>query len=147
MMKLLFGVGRVLKARPFLALCLVLLAALGIYRELYHNQVNAALELEAQNAQATIDAQEIAAERRYLFMQQQQERLEQRNRELARQNQLEQAALTEIARMNEAADELVKAKRERLQQLQNDFAVLSERVPDAVVRVLQHTGAEDSNDP
>lgn len=147
MMKLFFSVGRLLKARPFLAVCLVLLAALGIYRELYHKELNAALELQAQNAQATIDAQEIAAERRYRFMQQQQERLEQRNRDLARQNQLEQAALTEIARMNEAADELVKAKLERLQQLQSDYAVLSDRVPDAVVRVLQHTGTEDSNHP
>lgn len=145
MIKPLLKAGRLLAAKPTLALCIGLVGALLLYRELYHREVNQSLSLAAEQAQATVRAQEIAAERRYEFMQQELSRLEAERQERMRMQQLERAALAEMARMNEMANEQVQAKRNQIEQLKAAHASLSARVPDPAVRLFESSEYTNSD--
>jgi len=136
-MKLLLTAGRLLKARPFLAVCLILLTGLLWYREQYHDERTAALELAAQQQAAVNEAQEIAAERRLAFYNEQQERLEQRNQELINRNKLEQAALVETARIYEAANEIIEHQFKKIDELKAEHEALRHRVPDNAISLFE----------
>ena len=136
-MKFLFAAGKLLKARPFLAACLILLTGLLWYREQYHDERTAALELAAQQQAAVNEAQEIAAERRLAFYNEQQERLEQRNQELINRNKLEQAALVETARIYEAANEIIEHQFKKIDELKAEHEALRYRVPDNAISLFE----------
>lgn len=136
-MKILIAVGKLLKARPFLAGCLILLAGLLWYREQYHDERTAALELAAQQQAAVNEAQQIAAERRIQFFTEQKERLEQRNQELINRNKLEQAALVETARINEAANEIIEHQFRKIEELKAKHESLRHRVPDDAISLFE----------
>ena len=136
-MKFLLTAGRLLKARPFLAVCLILLTGLLWYREQYHDERTAALELAAQQQAAVNEAQEIAAERRLAFYNEQQERLEQRNQELINRNKLEQAALVETARIYEAANEIIEHQFKKIDELKAEHEALRHRVPDNAISLFE----------
>ena len=136
-MKFLFAAGKLLKARPFLAACLILLTGLLWYREQYHDERTAALELAAQQQAAVNEAQEIAAERRLAFYNEQQERLEQRNQELINRNKLEQAALVETARIYEAANEIIEQQFKKIDELKAEHEALRYRVPDNAISLFE----------
>jgi len=135
--KFLYAAGKLLKARPFLAACLILLTGLLWYREQYHDERTAALELAAQQQAAVNEAQEIAAERRLAFYDEQQARLEKRNQDLINQNKLEQAALVETARINEAANEIIEHQFKRIDELKAEYAALREPLPDDAIRMFE----------
>jgi len=134
--------GRLLIARPALALCIVLLGGMLVYRELYHRSEREGLQAAADQAAADMESYEIAQERRYLFMQQELDRLDQERAEQLRMQRVERAALTELARMNEMAHELVRARLARIDELKSEYDSLNQPVPDAVVRLFEST-----NDP
>jgi len=136
-MKFLLTAGRLLKARPFLAVCLILLTGLLWYREQYHDERTAALELAAKQQAAVNQAQEIAAERRLAFYNEQQERLEQRNQELINRNKLEQAALVETARIYEAANEIIENQFKKIDELKAEHEALRHRVPDNAISLFE----------
>ena len=136
-MKFLLTAGRLLKARPFLAVCLILLTGLLWYREQYHDERTAALELAAKQQAAVNEAQEIAAERRLAFYNEQQERLEQRNQELINRNKLEQAALVETARIYEAANEIIENQFKKIDELKAEHEALRHRVPDNAISLFE----------
>ena len=136
-MKFLFAAGKLLKARPFLAACLILLTGLLWYREQYHDERTAALELAAQQQAAVNEAQEIAAERRLAFYNEQQERLEQRNQELINRNKLEQAALVETARIYEATNEIIEHQFKKIDELKAEHEALRYRVPDNAISLFE----------
>ena len=136
-MKLLLTAGRLLKARPFLAACLILLTGMLWYREQYHDERTAALELAAQQQAAVNEAQEIAAERRMAFYNEQQERLEQRNQELINRNKLEQAALVETARIYEATNEIIEHQFKKIDELKAEHEALRYRVPDNAISLFE----------
>lgn len=104
------------------------------------------MELAAAQDRATIEAKDIAAERRQLFFLEQQERLEQRNQELINRNKLEQAALNETARMNEAANELIDAQFAKIEELKAKHESLRHRVPDDAIRLFEQTARKDPHD-
>ena len=126
-----------MKARPFLAVCLILLTGLLWYREQYHDERTAALELAAKQQAAVNQAQEIAAERRLAFYNEQQERLEQRNQELINRNKLEQAALVETARIYEAANEIIEHQFKKIDELKAEHEALRHRVPDNAISLFK----------
>ena len=136
-MKFLLTAGRLLKARPFLAVCLILLTGLLWYREQYHDERTAALALAAKQQAAVNQAQEIAAERRLAFYNEQQERLEQRNQELINRNKLEQAALVETARIYEAANEIIEHQFKKIDELKAEHEALRHRVPDNAISLFE----------
>ena len=136
-MKFLYAAGKLLKARPFLAACLILLTGLLWYREQYHDERTAALELAAKQQAAVNQAQEIAAERRLAFYNEQQERLEQRNQELINRNKLEQAALVETARIYEAANEIIEQQFKKIDELKAEHEALRHRVPDNAISLFE----------
>jgi len=135
--KFLYAAGKLLKARPFLAACLILLTGLLWYREQYHDERTAALELAAKQQAAVNQAQEIAAERRLAFYNEQQERLEQRNQELINRNKLEQAALVETARIYEAANEIIEHQFKKIDELKAEHEALRYRVPDNAISLFE----------
>jgi hypothetical protein len=135
--KFLYAAGKLLKARPFLAACLILLTGLLWYREQYHDERTAALELAAQQQTAVNQAQEIAAERRLAFYNEQQERLEQRNQELINRNKLEQAALVETGRIYEAANEIIEHQFKKIDELKAEHEALRHRVPDNAISLFE----------
>nr|BDD48060.1 hypothetical protein 14 [Pseudomonadaceae bacterium] len=137
-------VGRFLIGRPGLALGIAALVGVLYWREQAHDAESELLQLQADSAAAVIDAQELNAERRVQFMNQQAERLEQRNRDLARRNRAAEASLSELSKINQAADALVKSKWKQLDELKAEYAVLSERVPDSVVRLLSTKNPHDT---
>ena len=136
-MKFLYAAGKLLKARPFLAACLILLTGLLWYREQYHDERTAALELAAKQQAAVNQAQEIAAERRLAFYNEQQERLEQRNQELINRNKLEQAALVETARIYEATNEIIEHQFKKIDELKAEHEALRYRVPDNAISLFE----------
>lgn len=144
-MKFLLTAGKLLKARPFLAGCLILLAGMLWYREQYHDERTAALKLAAQQQAAVNQAQEIAAERRLAFFNEQQARLEQRNQELIKRNKAEQAALVEVARIYEAANEIIARKFEQIDELKAEHAVLRQPLPDDAVRLFSEPRGNHNN--
>ena len=129
-----------------IGVCAVLAASTLWYREQYQDERTAAMELAAAQDRATIEAQEIAAERRQLFFLEQQERLEQRNQELINRNKLEQAALNEAARMNEAANELIDAQFAKIEELKAKHEALRHRVPDDAIRLFEQPARKDPHD-
>jgi hypothetical protein len=135
--KFLYAAGKLLKARPFLAACLILLTGLLWYREQYHDERTAALELAAKQQAAVNEAQEIAAERRLAFYDEQQARLEKRNQDLINQNKLEQAALVETARINEAANEIIEHQFKKIDELKAEHEALRHRVPDNAISLFE----------
>jgi len=135
--KFLYAAGKLLKARPFLAACLILLTGLLWYREQYHDERTAALELAAKQQAAVNQAQEIAAERRLAFYNEQQERLEQRNQELINRNKLEQAALVETARIYEATNEIIEHQFKKIDELKAEHEALRYRVPDNAISLFE----------
>jgi predicted nucleic acid-binding Zn-ribbon protein len=135
--KFLYAAGKLLKARPFLAACLILLTGLLWYREQYHDERTAALELAAKQQAAVNQAQEIAAERRLAFYNEQQERLEQRNQELINRNKLEQAALVETGRIYEAANEIIEHQFKKIDELKAEHEALRHRVPDNAISLFE----------
>lgn len=132
--------------KPLVLVCALLAASTLWYREQYQDERTAALELAAAQDRATIETQEIAAERKRLFYIEQQERLEQRNQELINRNKLEQAALNETARLNEAADELIDAQFAKINELKAKHESLRHRVPDDAIRMFERPARADPHD-
>lgn len=131
--------GRLLVARPALALCIVLLGSMLVYRELYHSSERDRLQSVADQAAADAESYEIAQERRYQFMQDELARLDRERAEQLRMQRIERAAHAELARMNEMADELVKARLQQIDELKAVHASMRARVPDAVVSLFEPT--------